>query len=213
DVEEKVRIAEQAIFDNPGVARLTDVLKRVQAKHAAIQTVVMQAREHEEADRFPEALACWKTLRTLYPEYPGLSTEIERIEKKLPQKQELERRKRVLDRIRALFEPNDPAEALLLITQALEDLPGDQELLELQAQANLVREHRQEAQKLLFEGTVAFKENRHNEGLALIRKAYELDSHNETIRSALVDALLICARSITDTDPAGASALSLQVLD
>jgi serine/threonine protein kinase len=44
-----------------------------------VNRTVARARMHEERGRLAEALDCWQMVRAVYPAYPGLTTEIERV--------------------------------------------------------------------------------------------------------------------------------------
>ena len=70
-----------------------------------------------------------------------------------------------------------------------------------------------EAQRLMQEGQDLCAERQWDEGIKLLRQAYELDEHNAISRAVLSDALVEQARLVLDRDWKAAEGLVRQALD
>ena len=87
--------------------------------------------------------------------------------------------------------------ALLVRLGELADLPTDPAL---QKQAGQGMERKSEAQRALAEGNDRFARGEFEAGIAVLKKARELDQRNPAIRSALAARLVERARQLLDSD-------------
>ena len=204
DLRRRVSILEEAVRANPGEAHFERALKRAREKSDLVDGIIARAHAAEENGQFGDAIAQWETLQTIYGRYPGLSLEIERLKKRRDQHSKLEQKGRRVGQIDHYLEIGDYSRAQEVVTQALEEFPGDSELLELEKLANQGLEREQEAQRLCEQGQRACAVGNHEEGLALLRQAHQLDERNGAIRDDLLENLVEQARRLIQENPASA---------
>jgi hypothetical protein len=111
-------------------------------------------------------------------------------------------RQRTVAEIDSLLEAGEFDRALDAARQALEFSAGASELEELEKQAQKALDRREQANDLVVNGRRELDAGRSAEGLALLRRAAELDPMG--VRSALADTLALRGRDLMEQDPAGA---------
>ncbi len=92
DLEAKCKLAEKAVGLFPDEQTFPESLRLSREKRGLVNTIVRRAREYESQSQFSEARSQWDTLGNIYPQYPGLEYELERIRRK--QQEGLEERAR-----------------------------------------------------------------------------------------------------------------------
>ena len=162
---------------------------------------------HEQQAQFSEALSQWEIVRTIYDPYPGLSMEIERVVRRRDQHLRLEARNRWVEQIDRMLETQDYDRALALLVKAQAEHPGDTELAQLEKLARQGLEKAAEARRLVSLGQEECRVGRHQEGVAMLPRAYELDDRNPAVGAALREALVGQARGLIDSDPSAAEQL------
>ncbi|MCL5743661.1 MAG: hypothetical protein M1541_07010, partial [Acidobacteria bacterium] len=85
DLEKRVGILRQALEKCPGEAHFERALQLTASRRDLVNSIAAKARVHEQQGQYSEALAQWDILRTIYPRYPGLDVEIERMGKRREQ--------------------------------------------------------------------------------------------------------------------------------
>lgn len=141
DLDRRVAILEEAVSSFPGEAHLERALRLAREKRELVRSLVAKARRHEECGQFAEALSQWRTLGAVYPQYPGLSSEMERVAKRREEQAAAQAgvRDRKRDEIvaqtflraRDLRAAGDLAGALAEAEQALAAHPGEPRLTQL----------------------------------------------------------------------------------
>ncbi len=213
DLDRRVSILQDAVRDNPGEPHFEQLLQRTREKRDLVESIVMRARTHEQQAQFTEALSQWEILQTIYNRYPGISMEMDRLVHRREQFQRSEAKGKWVDQIDRLLEIRNYGRALELLAKAHEEYPADAELAQLEQLARRGLERSAEAHRLLSQGQQELGEQRYQEGLETLKKAYELDDRNSNIRSALLDTLVERARLLVDSDPASAQLLVQQALE
>jgi eukaryotic-like serine/threonine-protein kinase len=213
DLDRRVSILEEAARSNPGEAHFERALQNARDKRDMVNTIVARARGCEERGQFYEGLAQWGILQTIYPRYPGLSIEIERLNKRHEQTRRQEAKARWVEQIDQQLESGDFARAGELVRMAAQEFPGDKELEELARLAQQGLERHAEAQRLLGLAQEACAASRFEEGIDGLRRAYELDNSNGQIRAALVETLVERGRQLVESDPRTAEQLLNQALE
>ncbi len=178
-----------------------------------VNSIVSKARYHEERSQFSEALNQWEILKTIHGRYPGLDFEMERLVKRRDQQARLEAKARWVETIDGHLNSNEFDKAREAIQRALQEFPEDGELLALQKQAGQGMERQGEAQRALAEGNDLFTRGDFEAGIAVLKKARELDQRNPAIRSALAARLTERARQLLESDWRASSALVDQALE
>ena len=200
DLDKRVSILKEAAELYPEETHFVRALKLVQDKRDLVNSIVARAHLHEEQGAFSDALNDWEILRTIYGKYPGLKFEIERLQKRRDQQSRTASKTKLIEQIDRCRHSSDYAHALDLLEKAATEFPDDPELKELEKLANEGIRRKTEAQRLMTEGQELYGQEKFSEGLALLRKSYELDENNPLTRAMLSNALIDHAHSIAEKD-------------
>ncbi|MEW5977002.1 MAG: protein kinase [Acidobacteriota bacterium] len=212
DLDRRVSILNEARERYPQESYFASALQLVRDKRDLVQSIVMKARLLEEQGQFNEALSQWEILRTVYPPYPGLAFEVERIQKRREQQARSSAKARWVEQIDLLMESSEYEKAGQLLDQATTEFPQDPEL---EALGELVRRGRQrakEAQEWMGRGQELCGQNNWVEGLECLHRAFQLDQSNPVVRGVLVSALVQRARDLLETDWRAAEPLIQEAL-
>ncbi|MBI1352777.1 MAG: protein kinase [Acidobacteria bacterium] len=200
DLERKIAILTEAIEKHPGESHFERALSLAREKNELVQGIVRKARYLEEQGQAAEALSQWRMLRSIYPPYPALDLEIERLQKRGEQlSAKAERAERIAE-IKALLEEDAVDEALQLCQLAWNDSPDDPELEALRATASKRREVLSQVRGLIERAEQAAREGDHERRLDLLREARRLDEDSALSKAALVTALVERARALADSN-------------
>ena len=213
DLEKRVNILREALDQYPGESHFERALRLVQDKRDLVNSIVVRAHLHEEQGAYSDALNDWEILRTIYSQYPGLTFEIERLQKRRDQQTRIESKTRLVEQIDTCLHTSDYARALDLLQAAEAEFPNDAELKELEKLAQDGIKRRAEAHRLMTEGQELFAQHKSTEAVELLREAYELDENNSLTRAVLANALVEQAHSIVDSDWREAEKLAKAALD
>ena len=213
DLDKRVNILREALDQHPGESHFEGALRLVQDKRDLVNSIVARAHLHEEQAAFGDALNDWEILRTIYSQYPGLTFEVERLQKRRDQQVRIESKARLVEQIDTCLHSSDYARALDLLQKAAAEFPNDAELTELEKLAQDGVKRKTEAHRLMTEGQDLFTQQKPVEGIKLLREAYELDENNPLPRAVLANALVEQARSIVENDWQEAEKLSRDALD
>jgi serine/threonine-protein kinase len=213
DLDKRVNILREALDLHPGESHFEGALRLVQDKRDLVNSIVARAHLHEEQAAFGDALNDWEILRTIYSQYPGLTFEVERLQKRRDQQIRIESKTRLVDQIDTCLHSSDYARALDLLKEAGAEFPNDVELTALEKLAHDGVKRKAEAQRLMTEGQELFGQHKPADGIKLLREAYELDENNSLSRAVLANALVEQARSTVENDWREAEKLAREALD
>jgi hypothetical protein len=213
DLDKRVNILREAIDLHPGESHFERSLRLVQDKRDLVNSIVARAHLHEEQSAFGDALNDWEILRTIYSQYPGLKFEIERLQKRREQQARIEAKTQLIEQIDARLHASDYGAALDLLEKAAAEFPHDSELTELVKLAEEGVLRKAESQRLMTEGQDLCAQQKPAEGIALLRRAFELEENNPLTRAVLSNALVEQAHQIVETDWQEAEELSRQALE
>ena len=213
DLERKVNILEEALTQFPHEPHFESSLKLIRNRLSLVNSIVSKARYHEERSQFSEALGQWEILKTIHGKYPGLDFETERLVKRREQQARLEAKARWVETIDGNLDASEFEKAREAVQRALQEFPEDGELLALQKHAGQGMERQSEAQRALAEGNDLFTSGDFEAGIAVLKKARELDQCNPAIRSALAARLIEHARQMLESDWRAAGELVDQALE
>ena len=200
DLERKIAILTEALESHPGEAHFERALALAREKNDLVQGIVRKARYLEEQGQAPEALSQWRMLRSIYPPYPALELEIERLEKRGEQlSANAEKAERIAE-IKALLSEDAVEEALRLCQLAWTDSPDDAEVEQLHAAAARRRETLAQVRGLVERAEQAGRAGDHSQRLELLREARRLDEDSGLVKASLVAALVERARALADSD-------------
>jgi serine/threonine-protein kinase len=100
DPDAQVRVAEAALRKNPGNEEIKKRLAAVRDRREQIRAIAERARVLETSRKYGAAATELQQLRQLYPQYPGLESEIRRLEK-LQEQSKQARRNEVVETAKA----------------------------------------------------------------------------------------------------------------
>ncbi len=200
DLDAKVSLVREAVARYPGEPHFERLLKLMQEKRDLVRSIVARAEGHEGRGQINEALSDFETLSNIYPSYPGLQYEIERLQKRRDQMARAAARTDWIRKIDRQLESGNYAKANELIGKTEIEYPSDPELVELRklSERGLSRAH--EAERLFGEGQRLCTEGCLDDGIVALRDAHRLDDRNPVIRAALRDALIEKARANIETN-------------
>jgi serine/threonine protein kinase len=213
DLEKRVNILREALDLHPGESHFERALRLVQDKRDLVNSIVARAHLHEEQGSYSDALNDWEILRTIYSQYPGLTFEVERLQKRREQQTRIESKTRLVEQVDTCLHSSDYAHALDLLQGAATEFPNDAELAELEKLAQEGVRRKTEAHRLMTEGQELCAQQKFAEGIKLLREAYELDENNSLARAVLANTLVEQARSIVEGDWHEAEKLAREALD
>jgi eukaryotic-like serine/threonine-protein kinase len=212
DLDKRVNILREALDQHPGESHFERALRLVQDKRDLVNSIVARAHLHEEQGAYGDALNDWEILRTIYSQYPGLTFEVERLQKRRDQQTRIESKTRLVEQIDTCLHSSDYSRALDLLQGAAAEFPNDAELTELEKLAQDGVKRKAEAHRLMTEGQDLFAQ-KSAEGIKLLRQAYELDENNSLARAVLANALVEQAHATVETDWREAEKLAREALD
>jgi tetratricopeptide (TPR) repeat protein len=213
DLDKRVNILREALDLHPGESHFERALRLVQDKRDLVNSIVARAHLHEEQGSYGDALNDWEILRTIYNQYPGLTFEVERLQKRRDQQTRVESKTRLVEQVDACLHSSDYARALDLLQGAVAEFPSDAELTELEKLAQDGVKRKTEAHRLMTEGQELCAQQKSTEGIELLREAYELDENNSLARAVLANSLVEHAHSIVESDWREAEKLAREALD
>ncbi len=200
DLNAKVSLLREAVEAYPGEPHFERSLKLMADKRDLVNSIVLRAQMHEERGLLNEAISDFETLNSIYPVFPGLKFEIERLHKRREQQSRETARANWVRQIDRVREAGNYARMLELVQKAQSDFPDDAEFGELKNLAQQRFERTRQAQELLAEGQQLYAAERFEEALEILRRALQLDEQNASIRTALRDALVETARTFPEND-------------
>jgi serine/threonine protein kinase len=213
DLDKRVNILREALDLHPGESHFERALRLVQDKRDLVNSIVARAHLHEEQGSYSDALNDWEILRTIYSQYPGLTFEVERLQKRRDQQTRVESKTRLVEQVDACLHSSDYARALDLLQGAAAEFPNDAELTELEKLAQDGVKRKTEAHRLMTEGQELCAQQKSAEGIKLLREAYELDENNSLARAVLANSLVEQAHAIVESDWREAEKLAREALD
>jgi serine/threonine-protein kinase len=207
DLDAKVSLLREAAASYPDEVHFERLLKLIEEKRDLVRSIVLRAESHESRGQFNEALSDFETLESIYPSYPGLRYEIERLQKRREQQGRDAAKAEWVRKVDRQRESGNHSRALELLDGAEGEFPNDSEFVELRrmTELNLARVRR--AEGLTREGQRIYAEGDVDGGLKLLREALEADDQNSSVRTALRDTLIDRARAHIPADWQAAEAL------
>jgi len=213
DLEKRVNILREALDLHPGESHFEGALRLVQDKRDLVNSIVARAHLREEQGSYSDALNDWEILRTIYSQYPGLTFEVERLQKRRDQQIRIESKTRLVEQVDICLHSGDYSRAVDLLQRAASEFPNDAELAELEKLAQDGVKRKTEAHVLMTEGQDLCAQHHSAEGIHLLRRAYELDENNSLARAVLANALVEHAHSTVENDWREAEKLAREALD
>jgi len=190
DLDRKINILKEAVESYPNEPHFKDALRLVRGRRDLLDSIVNRAKQYEQNGQFNESLGQWDILRNIYPQYPGLDAEVQRLRLKREGQLHEESKSRWVRQIDQHLEAGEYDKAQAGVREALAEFPGDRELASLEKLAAQGSEKRLEAQQYFAEGQKLWALGSAPEAIDRLRKAVELDGRDRTMRRTFLGALL-----------------------
>jgi serine/threonine-protein kinase len=200
DLDRKINILKEAVESYPNEPYFKDALKLVRGRRDLLDSIVNRAKQYEQHGQFNEAVGQWDILRNIYPQYPGLDAEVQRLRLKREGQLHEESKSRWVRQIDQHLEAGEYEKAQSAVRDALAEFPGDRELASMEQLVTQGSEKKLEAQQYFSKGKNLLATGAATEAIDHLRKAAELDSRDRVIRGSLLGALLDRARARLNDD-------------
>ena len=213
DLDRKVNIFKEACDRYPQEQQFQQSLKLTRERRDLVLSIVAKARHYEEKSLFTEAIGQWDILRNIYPRYPGIELELGQLVKRRNEQAREESKARLIEQVDISLGSGEYARARDLAVAGLAEYPQDHELVGLERLARQGLQRSSEAQNLCAQAMTLCAEGRYGDATQSLRQALELDSRNQSIREALLNALVEQARLLMDQNWREAEPLIQQASD
>lgn len=200
DLERKFAILKDAVRRFPDEQMFSHSLKLVKERRDLVNLILTRARGYESQRLFVEASNQWDILRKIYPQYPGLEYEVQRLARKQEEYGKEEAKAGWVDKIERALSIGDYARAEDLLESALLEAPDDDELVRLREQIREGSHRLMQAKSLLDDGQKLASIGDRPAAIQRLRAARELHDSDQGIRAALRSVLVEHARSLTERD-------------
>lgn len=207
DLERRISILEHALAERPGEEHFEQALKLTMSKRDLVNGIVAKARTADEKGLYQDALSQWEMLRSIYPIYPGIEFEIERLAKRREQQSRTDALRDWVRRIDQALAAGRYDEAQNQLRAASVEFAGDAELAALEKLVTEGRDRLARAHELLTEGRRLCESGEVDRGLRALQQARAFDESNPQIRASAIDILVKQARALMDRDWRGADRL------
>jgi serine/threonine protein kinase len=212
DLDRKINILKEAVESYPNEPHFKEALKLVRGRRDLLDSIVNRAQQYEEHSQLNEALGQWDILRNIYPQYPGLEAEAQRLRLKQQAQLRAESKSRWVRQIDQNLETGEYEKAQTAVREALAEFPGDRELASLEKLSVQAAEKRLEVQQYFSQGQKLLDSGSTLQAIDNFRKAVELDGRDRTLRGAFLGALLERARTQLNDDWRESQALIQEAL-
>jgi len=200
DLDKKLNLIKEACERFPNEPHFQSSLKLIKDRRDLVNSIVARARQYEERGQYVEATNQWDILRSIYPVYPGLEFEVERLARHREEHAHAEAKANWMTRIDGHFASGEYAKARDVIQEALTNFPNDKELEGLGSLAEQGVRRSAEAGVLLAQGRELCAAKNYAEGLDALRRAERLDPRNSTTRATLLTCLVEHSRELITKD-------------
>lgn len=205
NLDRQVELLREAAERSPHESRLHVSLRLAREKRDRIETVVAKARLWEEQGRYRDALGQWELIAEVYPQQPGLASELERLQDRLRQQERAEWKVNLVAQIDHALQTGQWDQAGALARHGRSEFPNDREFAELQRLAEQGIQRPDEAARLHQLAQDCRDKGREDEALALLRQALSIHPANAVVRTALCDLLLARAERLSAARPEAAA--------
>ena len=212
DLQRKFGILQEALAQFPNEDHFVRAAKLLRDRLALANNIEQQARQFESNGQFDEAIVQWQTLDTVYPNFPGLPSEVERLKQRREEQRRLADRTRSREQVERLLAAGQFAKASDAARTTLQSFDGDPELLHLEKTAQLGVERQNRVQTLVGAANEHFNRGEFDSGIDVLKQALKLDDENLSVRGALVSRLNERARNLMEADCDAAANLVQQAL-
>ncbi len=147
-IDQRLNILEDALKVYPTNAFCLEETQNLHKLQQRVDTLANDARARERNSQFQEAIELWRSLRQLYPAFPGIEQKIESNTSSL-QRQRAEASAAFVTQISAALAAENYAAADKLFAAADVQVPGDQQIADLKSKRSLEAQRSVDANRLI----------------------------------------------------------------
>ncbi|HEX4808410.1 MAG TPA: protein kinase [Bryobacteraceae bacterium] len=206
DYSKQEEVLKEAIRLYPSESYYTDELTLLHNKQVLLNAELARARDLESRELYEDALREWEGLRNLYPWYPGIDNDLERVRREWELRTTAIRNNWV-GRIHKALAVADADTASSILQQASLELAGDPVLADLRTKIEDVRQGQIRRSELASQGADAFRDARLADGAELLTTAAGMFKDDVGFRDWVLELMLRKARSSLENDWQGAELL------
>ena len=200
DLERKHALLKEAVKRFPKEQTFLQSLKLTRERRDLVNSIVARARHYESQGQFLEASNQWDILRNIYGQYPGLDHELRRLHRRQEAHVQDEAKTIWVEKIDRAMVCGEYENARELTDAALEEFPGEGELVRLKEQADQAADRGRRSRVLLGEGQKLAAAGHHLGAIEKLRGAWDLDDKNRAVLASLSGTLVDYARTLADRD-------------
>ena len=198
-LEDRMRMLDEGLRRYPDDPWITGELRITGNKLGLVNAIVKKAHAAQDAGNWEEALEEWKRLVTVYPQYPGVDAEIQKVQK-AGESWRTERIAHWVRQIEAEFESGDLRKAEQILRQAQTELPAAPALEEVSRRLKEIRKRRKLARELMAQAEAALERGADEDARSKMRQALELESSDAGLRERAVAKLIEHAGRVVESD-------------
>ena len=194
-LEQRTQILADALTQFPDDPTLEIKLNETLELKTQVTQLVNLARAQEETKHYDEALTHWDALQAVYPQYPDLSRNVERL-KKLSEEElaakKAEQARRLAEqvqRVESIIASGDLQQAETVLGQAQREFPGESKFADLDNRIRETVKLRAKAQKLLAPAEKAFEKSQWEKGFSSLKRGCETAPEDPIVRKQAIDQL------------------------
>ena len=152
DLDQKHQILQKPSPITPTEPHFRSALKLIADRRDLVNAIVARASQYEERGQFADAAGEMDILSNIYPLFPGLAAEMERLNRRREEQAQVETKAHWLEQIDGCLNAAEYDKAVAILPDALAAFPGDIDLLQRQALAEQSVARYTEVSTLLKEG-------------------------------------------------------------
>jgi serine/threonine-protein kinase len=185
----RIEVLEEALSQYPDEPRLRQALDSTRTLQSRVEQYVEAAQAEETKKHYDACLEQWQALRIVYPLYPDLEANLERVRRLQEQARAADRQERVA-LVGSLLATADYEGASSILDAARRAFPEDRDLSRLEKKLEEGLKNRDKAQKLLADARHHFLKQRWEKGSAELRRACAAATDDPVVRDQAVEELV-----------------------
>ena len=198
-LEFRIHLLEQGLSRYPEDSRIQRQLMQTRELWEHVKPVAEDARLLEEAKRYEEAERQWNILRSLYPQYPNLESNVSRLAKLAEQARAVAKAEWIRG-VKAALGACDYDRAADLIKHSRGKFQQASELEEFETELQEGLKRRTKAQKIIADARTAISKKKWNKAAAYLQRASEVAGADPRVREQASAELLEASEVAIDTD-------------
>ncbi len=192
-LEQRTQILADALTQFPDEPTLELKLNETLELKTQVTQLVNLARAQEETKHYDEALTHWDALQAVYPQYPDLNRNVERLKKLAEEEVAAKRAEQIrrlaeeIQRVESTIASGDLEQAETVLRQAQQEFSGESKLADLDTRIREAVKLRAKAQKLLAPAEKAFEKSQWEKGFSSLKRGCETAPEDPVVHKSAID--------------------------